>query len=121
MERKSKAIQDPCARLEIVYTRPPNLVHCFTYIGSTVVIKMGGRQDGPSRTGVRGRISESIRNRRATRPSAHFHPNPLGRGRWLFFGVARSSRINLDMLVVRALKNSQLTCGGAFDICETVH
>jgi hypothetical protein len=40
---------------------------------------------------------------------------------WLFFGVARSSRINLDMLVVRALKNSQLTCGGAFDICETVH
>ena len=31
----------------------------------------------------------------------------------LFFGVARSSRINLDMLVVRALKNSQLTCGGA--------
>src|SRR5262249_12811941 len=30
---------------------------------------------------------------------------------WLFFGVARSSRIDLDMLVARALKNSQLTCG----------
>ena len=30
---------------------------------------------------------------------------------WLFFRVARSSRIDLDMLVARALKNSQLTCG----------
>ena len=30
---------------------------------------------------------------------------------WLFFYVARSSRIDLDMFVSRALKNSQLTCG----------
>jgi hypothetical protein len=30
---------------------------------------------------------------------------------WLFFRVARSSRIDLDMIVARALKNSQLTCG----------
>jgi hypothetical protein len=30
---------------------------------------------------------------------------------WLFFRVARSSRIALDMNVARALKNSQLTCG----------
>ena len=30
---------------------------------------------------------------------------------WLFFCVVRSSRIDLDMLVARALKNSQLTCG----------
>src|SRR6516162_359763 len=30
---------------------------------------------------------------------------------WLFFGVARSSRIGLDMIVARALKNIQLTCG----------
>jgi hypothetical protein len=29
----------------------------------------------------------------------------------LFFRVARSLRINSDMLVVRALKNSQLTGG----------
>jgi hypothetical protein len=28
---------------------------------------------------------------------------------WLFFRVARSSRIDSDMLVARALKNSQLT------------
>jgi hypothetical protein len=38
---------------------------------------------------------------------------------WLFFRVARSLRIDLDMLVVTAspartaLKNSQLTCGEA--------
>jgi hypothetical protein len=30
---------------------------------------------------------------------------------WLFFCVAHSLRIDSDMLVVRALKNSQLTCG----------
>ena len=30
---------------------------------------------------------------------------------WLFFRVAHSSRIDLDMLVARALKNSQLTGG----------
>src|SRR5262249_45337587 len=30
---------------------------------------------------------------------------------WLFFRVARSSRIDSDMLVTRVLKNSQLPCG----------
>jgi len=30
---------------------------------------------------------------------------------WLFFGVARSSRINLDMLFARVLKNSQMAGG----------
>ena len=40
---------------------------------------------------------------------------------WLFFRVARALRINLDMLVARALKNSQLTCGDVIIICETVH
>jgi len=32
-----------------------------------------------------GRISESIRNRRATQPPAHFHRNPPGRGRLAVF------------------------------------
>ena len=32
-----------------------------------------------------------------------------------------SSRIDLDMIVARALKNSQLTCGDVTIICETVH
>jgi hypothetical protein len=40
---------------------------------------------------------------------------------WLFFRVARSLRINLDMRVARALKNSQLTSGDIIVICETVH
>jgi hypothetical protein len=40
---------------------------------------------------------------------------------WLFFRVARSLRINLDMLAACALKNSQLTCGDIIIICETVH
>ena len=40
-----------------------------------------------------GRISESIRNRRATRPPAHFQRNPPGRASWLFFRVARSTRM----------------------------
>jgi hypothetical protein len=40
---------------------------------------------------------------------------------WLFFRVARSLRIALDMLVARALKNSQLTRGDITIICETVH
>src|SRR5215469_4171028 len=41
---------------------------------------------------------------------------------WLFFRVARSSRLDLDMLVVTAspartaLKNSQLTCGKRYAI-----
>src|ERR1700726_2676859 len=40
-----------------------------------------------------GSISESIRDRRATQPPAHFHRNPLGRASWLFFRVARSTRM----------------------------
>ena len=39
----------------------------------------------------------------------------------LFFGVACSLRINSDMLVARALKNSQLICGDGTIICETAH
>ena len=40
---------------------------------------------------------------------------------WLFFRVARSLRIDLDMLVARALKNSQLTCGERHAISGTGH
>jgi hypothetical protein len=47
----------------------------------------------------------------AGQPPAYFHRNPPGR--WLsrggFFRVARSLRINLDMLLAPALENSQLT------------
>jgi hypothetical protein len=40
---------------------------------------------------------------------------------WLFFRVAHSLRINSDMLVVRALKNSQLTDGESHAIYGTGH
>jgi hypothetical protein len=77
-----------------------------------VAFKMGRRQGGPSRTGVRGRISKAIRNPRATRSPAHFQRNPLGRGQLAVF-----PRCSLDPYQLRygrfarALKNSQLTCG----------
>jgi hypothetical protein len=38
-----------------------------------------------------------LRNRRATRPPAHFQRNPPGRGRWLFFRVARPNPYDSDM------------------------
>src|SRR5215471_5688371 len=69
-----------------------------------------------------GRISKSIRNRRATQPPAHFQLNPPGRGRLAVF-----PRCSLDPYqfrygrFARALKNSQLTCGDVTIICETVH
>ena len=40
---------------------------------------------------------------------------------WRFFRVARSSRINSDMLVVRALKNRQLAGGESYAIYGTGH
>jgi hypothetical protein len=40
---------------------------------------------------------------------------------WPFFRVARSLRIDSDRLVVRALKNSQLTCGERHAISGTGH
>src|SRR6516165_9962060 len=69
-----------------------------------------------------GRISKLIRNRRATRPPAHFQRNPLGRGQLAVF-----PRCSLDPYQFRygrfacALKNSQLTYGDVTIICETVH
>ena len=41
-----------------------------------------------------------------------FKPTPWAVAGWLIFGVAHSLRIDSDMLVVRALKISQLTDGG---------
>jgi len=69
-----------------------------------------------------GRISELIRNRRATRSPAHFQRNPPGRDQLAVF-----PRCSLDPYesrygrFARALKNSQLTCGDVNIICETVH
>jgi len=99
---------------------------------------MGRRQGGPSRTGVRGRIPhhftllqtwffaagiKMVRDvtdeQRSRRPI--FIATLWAAAGWLFFRVARSSRIGLDMLVARALKNSQLTCGERHAISGTGH
>ena len=89
----------------------------LAYNGDVVAFKMGRRQGVEA-----GRISKSIRNRRATRPPAHFQRNPPGRGRLAVFprcslGPYRSRYGRF----ARALKNSQLTCGDVTIICETVH
>ena len=94
----------------------------LAYNDDIVALKMGRRQGGPSRTGVRGCISKLIRNRRATQPPAHFQRNSLGRGQLAVF-----PRCSLDPYqfrygrFARALKNSQLTSGDVTIICETVH
>ena len=104
------------------------LVHRLAYNGDVVAFKMGRRQGGPSRTGSRGRISQSIRNRRATQPPAHFQHNPPGRGRLAVFPPPRridpyqSRYARFTASPARtALKNSQLTGGDITSICGTVH
>jgi hypothetical protein len=75
-----------------------------------------------------GRISKSIRNRRATQPPAHFQRNPPGRGQLAVFPrcsldpyESRYGRFVTASPARTALKNSQLTCGDVTIICETVH
>ena len=96
-----------------------------------VAIKIGGRQDGPSRTGTwRERICSD------TQPTSNaaaglflsqpFGPRPVGR-----FSAPLTPHVSIsDMLVVdasparTALKNSQLTPrprGGSFAISGTGH
>jgi hypothetical protein len=103
-------------------------VHRLAYNGDVVAFKMGRRQGGPSRTGGRGRISKSIRNRQATQPPAHFRRNHPGRGRLAIFPPprridpyeSRYGRLTASPAWT-ALKNSQLTCGDITIICETAH
>jgi len=79
---------------------------------SFVAFKMGRRQGGPSRTGgnegtyLNRYVTDEQRSRRPI-----FNATLRAAAGWLFFCVARSLRIDSDMLVAHALKNSQLTCG----------
>ena len=50
-----------------------------------------------------------------------FKPTPWAVASWLIFRVAHSLRIDLDMLVVRALKISQLTDGGMPATYDSMH
>ena len=93
----------------------------LAYNGDGVAFKMGRRQAGPSRTGGNegAYLNRSVTDeQRRRRPIFNATLRTAAGG--LFFRVARSLRIDLDMLVARALKNSQLTCGDVIIICETV-
>jgi hypothetical protein len=95
-----------------------------------VAIKMGRRQGGPSRT---GRKSGAYLNRYVPIPRPRDSRRPIfiatlrAVASSLFFCVARSLRIESDMLVVSAgaartaLKNSQLTDGESHAIYGTGH
>jgi len=98
-----------------------------------VAIKMGRRQgarSGASRTSFSlvtiwftpaavKLVRDATDEQRSRRPI--FNATLRAAAGWLFFRVARSLRINLDMLVARALKNSQLTCGERHAISGTGH
>ena len=68
-----------------------------------VAIKMGRRQGVRSGAYLNRYVTDEQRSRRPI-----FIATLRAVASWLFFRVARSLRINLDMLVARALKNSQL-------------
>jgi hypothetical protein len=88
-----------------------------------VAIKMGRRQGGPNRTGGK---SGAYLNRYVTDEQRGRRPIFIATLRavasWLFFlRRGGSLRIDADMLVVRALKNSQLTDGESHAIYGTGH
>jgi hypothetical protein len=71
-----------------------------------VVIKKGRRQGARSGAYLNRYVTDEQRGRRPI-----FIATLRAVVSWLFFRVAHSLRINSDMLVARALKNSQLTDG----------
>ena len=70
-------------------------------------------------------ISDAIRNERTTTQTDPFQANPLGRGQLADFlsrgRGTHSLRIDIDMLVARALKISQLTDGGMLPTYDSMH
>jgi hypothetical protein len=72
-----------------------------------------GREEGAY---LNGYVSDEQRSRRPI-----FIATLRAVASWLFFCVAHSLRINSDMLVARALKNSQLTDGESHAIYGTGH
>ena len=68
-----------------------------------VAIKMGRRQGARSGAYLDRYVTDEQRSRRPI-----FLATLRAVASWLFFRVARSLRINSDMLVAPALKNSQL-------------
>jgi hypothetical protein len=87
-----------------------------------VAIKMGQRQGARSGAYLNPYATDEQRGRRLI-----FIATLRAAASWLLFHVARSLRIDLDMLVVTAspartaLKISQLTCGERHAISATGH
>ena len=101
----------------LLSSRPTmSLVPCPRNNMAFVAIKMGRRQGARSGAYLNRYVTDEQRGRRPI-----FIATLRAAVGWLFFGVARSLRINLDMLVARALKNSQLTCGESHAISRTGH
>ncbi|HTD17000.1 MAG TPA: hypothetical protein VK673_17590 [Chthoniobacterales bacterium] len=81
-----------------------------------VAIKMGRRQGARSGAYLNRYVTDEQRGRRPI-----FIATLRAVASWLFFRVAHSLRIDSDMLVVRALKNSQLTDGQSHVTYGTGH
>jgi hypothetical protein len=81
-----------------------------------VAIKMGRRQGARRGAYLKRYATDEQRSRRPI-----FIATLRAAASWLLFHVARSLRIGLDMLVARALKSSQLTCGERQAISATGH
>jgi hypothetical protein len=84
-----------------------------------VAIKMG-RRSGSCRTRSGAYLNRYVTDeQRSRRPI--FIATLRAVASWLFFRVAHSLHIDSDMLVARALKNSQLTDGESHAINGTGH
>ena len=81
-----------------------------------VAIKMGRRQGARSGAYLNRYVTDEQRRRRPI-----FIATLRAVTSWLFFRVAHSLRINADMLVARALKNSQLADGESHITYGTGH
>jgi hypothetical protein len=81
-----------------------------------VAIKIGRRQGARSGAYLNRYVTDEQRSRRTI-----FIATLRAVASWLFFRVAHSSRIDSDMLVARALKNSQLTDGESHAIYGKGH
>jgi len=81
-----------------------------------VAIKMGRRQGARSGAYLNRYVTEEQCGRRPI-----FIATLRAAASWLLFHVARSLRIDLDMLVARALKSGQLTCGERHAISAIGH
>jgi hypothetical protein len=88
--------------------------------GDGVAFKMGRKAVRADWRKEGAYLNRSVTDEQRGRPPI-FNAALRAAAGWLFFRVARSLRIDLDMLVARAVKNNQLTCGDVIIICETVH